>query len=132
MAGYSERALFEKLGMKPQSQWKLIQAPNYYFDILGDVEQVSFESKGQEFDGIHLFTNNIKDLEDRLNALRHMIKKEGMIWVSWYKKSAKIPSELSEDNIRDTAIGLGLVDIKVCEVNEKWSGLKLVWRKENR
>ena len=61
-----------------------------------------------------------------------MIKQDGAIWVSWYKKAAKLPTEITEDTVREVALPLGLVDIKVCAVDEKWSGLKLVIRRENR
>ena len=61
-----------------------------------------------------------------------MIRQDGAIWVSWYKKAAKLPTEITEDMIREAALSLGLVDVKVCAVDEKWSGLKLVIRKENR
>ena len=64
-------------------------------------------------------------------SFRHL-KQSGSFWVSWYKKAAKLPTEITEDTIRDAALPLGLVDVKVCAVDEKWSGLKLVIRKENR
>jgi len=71
-------------------------------------------------------------LYGRLAECVRLIKQNGSIWVSWYKKAAKMPTEITEDTVREAAFPLGLVDVKVCAVDEKWSGLKLVIRKENR
>ena len=86
----------------------------------------------REVDILHIFTNSQDGLLRGLDAGRRAIKQDGTIWVSWYKKAAKMPTELTEDIIREAALPLGLVDVKVCAVDEKWSGLKLVIRKENR
>ena len=67
-----------------------------------------------------------------LDEARGVIRQDGTIWVSWYKKAAKLPTEITEDTIREAALPMGLVDVKVCAVDEKWSGLKLMIRKENR
>jgi len=83
-------------------------------------------------DLLHLFTNSRDELFRVLDEARRVIKQDGMIWVSWYKKAAKLPTEINEDTIRDAALPMGLVDVKVCAVDEKWSGLKLVIRKELR
>ena len=85
-----------------------------------------------EIDLIHLFTNSRDELFSKLALCVRLIKQNGTIWVSWYKKAAKLPTEITEDTVREAAFPLGLVDIKVCAVDEKWSGLKLVIRKENR
>ena len=85
-------------------------------------------SAKKDIDLIHFFTNSLKELEQKLPQLMKEIKKDGTIWVSWYKKSAKKPTELTETEIRDTALAIGLVDVKVCAVDEEWSGLKLVYR----
>jgi hypothetical protein len=85
-----------------------------------------------ELDLIHFFTNSRDELARGLAKFMKLIKQDGAIWVSWYKKAAKLPTEITEDVIRDVCLPLGLVDIKVCAVDEKWSGLKLVIRKENR
>ena len=81
---------------------------------------------------IHLFTNDFNELAESLFDFQNRIKDSGSIWVSWYKKAAKLPTELTEDIIRNTALEMKLVDVKVCAVDEKWSGLKLVIRRENR
>ena len=83
-------------------------------------------------DLVHIFTNSVEELFRTVAISRIAIKQDGMIWVSWYKKAAKLPTELTEDTVREAAFPLGLVDVKVCAVDDKWSGLKLVIRKENR
>lgn len=118
--------------MKGGSRWKLIDYPVHYFEILGDVENVTFVSEGEDLDGVHAFTNRTEDLEQHLIQCSREIHKKGFIWISWYKKSSGLPTEITEDLIRDTALSLGLVDIKVCAVDEHWSALKIVWRVENR
>lgn len=81
----------------------------------------------------HLLTNLFhNDLTANVDNFIDRIKQDGMIWVSWPKKSAKVPTDLTEDVIREVILPLGLVDVKVCAIDEVWSGLKLVIRKENR
>jgi hypothetical protein len=134
MTGYSGTPLVKKLGIKEGFRLKLINPSRNYFELLGNLpaEVQTLKNKNDKADFIHLFTNKISDLEINLKILKDEIKKDGMIWVSWYKKSAGLPTEITEDVIRNTALPLGLVDVKVCAVDEKWSGLKLVWRIENR
>jgi hypothetical protein len=79
-----------------------------------------------DLDFIQFFTKSRAELERQLPKLRKSIKQDGMIWISWPKKSSKVPTDLTEDIIRDTALALKLVDVKVCAVDETWSGLKLV------
>jgi hypothetical protein len=81
---------------------------------------------------IHLFTNSRDELFTKLADLRNVITQDGAIWVSWYKKAANLPTEITEETVREAALPLGLVDVKVCAVDDNWSGLKLVIRKENR
>ena len=80
----------------------------------------------------HLFTTKRRELEQQLALAQSQIKQDGMIWISWPKKSSGVPSEITEDTIRKVALPRGLVDIKVCAVDDTWSGLKLVIRKEKR
>lgn len=112
----------------------LINAPSHYSKITGEfppgTTKVQSDFKNADF--IHLFAKSLAELEKQLPRCLKQLKSDGMIWVSWYKKSAGIPTNLTEDRIRDTALPLGLVDIKVCAVDDQWSGLKLVIRKENR
>lgn len=134
MTGYSGTPLYKKLGIKSGQSIYLQNAPQNYFSLLGEIpNEVHFvENLEANVDIIHLFTNNFNELAESLNDFQNCIKEDGMIWVSWYKKSAKLPSELTEDAVRNNALKLKLVDVKVCAVDEKWSGLKLVIRKEFR
>ncbi|MBC7893307.1 MAG: DUF3052 family protein [Sphingobacteriaceae bacterium] len=133
MPAYSLTPLPQKLGLTPGHRARLLDAPAHFLNLLGDVAgQVLFLDEGSDLDYVHLFVNEIECLENQLSQLRSRIKPNGMIWVSWYKKSAKLPTELTEVRIRETALALGLVDVKVCAVDEQWSGLKLVIRLKDR
>lgn len=134
MIGYSGTPLVKKLGIKPGFKLQFVHAPVQYLDLLGELppDVLIVECAVEPIDLIHLFVKTLAELEAQLPILKDRIVKNGTIWVSWYKKSAKIPTDVNEDAIRDTALALGLVDVKVCAVDEQWSGLKLVWRKENR
>ncbi len=96
----------------------------------GHSQAGSLRSDGVDI--VHLFTNSRDELFSELARLRNTIRQDGAIWVSWYKKAAKLPTEITEDTVREAAFPLGLVDVKVCAVDEKWSGLKVVIRKELR
>ena len=85
-----------------------------------------------EIDAAHLFVTSRDVLQDRLKALIPLLDRDGMIWVSWPKKASKVPTDITEDVIRDVALPMHLVDVKVCSVDDIWSGLKLVIRKEHR
>ncbi len=132
--GYSKTPLIKKLGIKAGYKARFINAPDYYLDILGPLPEdlTLLKSKRKLANFIHLFCKDIASFEKHFFKIKDEIEKDGMIWVSWYKKASKIPTDLNEDIIRNTALNLGLVDVKVCAVDEKWSGLKIVWRKENR
>ena len=133
-AGYSGTPLAKKLGIKEGMTCVVVDPPANYVDLLAplpvNVEIV--EERRANADILHLFTNTRDGLFRGLAGARGLIKENGAIWVSWYKKAAKLPTEITEDTIREAAFSLGLVDVKVCAVDEKWSGLKLVIRKENR
>ncbi len=133
-SGYSKRPLVKKLGIKEGFKVRLVLAPPHFLNLLDPIpEAVEFMSDASEaVDYIHLFAKDVATFEQYFLTLKDEIKKDGMIWVSWYKKSSKIPTDMSEDVIRNMALSLGLVDVKVCAVDEQWSGLKIVWRKENR
>lgn len=132
--GYSGTPLAKKLGIKEGHMIVAVDPPENYVELLSplpaNVEIV--EERRAEIDVFHLFTNSRDDLFRGLAEARGLIKQNGTIWVSWYKKAAKLPTEITEDTVREAALTLGLVDVKVCAVDEKWSGLKLVIRKENR
>lgn len=135
VAGYSSNPLNKKLGLKEGMSVRLVEAPAHYADLVGrDFYKtlVIQNTATNELDLIHLFTNKRVELETMLPRLMEQIKKTGTIWVSWYKKSAGKQTELTENIIRDIALGIGLVDVKVCAVDEDWSGLKLVYRLKDR
>ena len=128
MAGYSQTPLLKKLGIKPEMRIMLIQQPDDYFKLLGLNISEQLTKKGETPDLIHLFVKNNKEFEDSMKKLKPVIKSNTSItvWISWYKKAAKIPTDISEDIIRNYALKNDLVDIKVCAVSDIWSGLKLV------
>lgn len=133
-AGYSGTPLAKKLGIKEGMKVVLIDPPINYRDLVEPLpDGVSIrESLSKDADFVHLFTNSRDGLFRGLDEAKRAIRQDGMIWVSWYKKAAKLPTEITEDAVREAALPLGLVDVKVCAVDEKWSGLKLVIRRENR
>jgi len=134
VAGYSGTPLAKKLGIASGSRVLAIGAPPDYADWLAPLpEDVSFVSKlTGDTAIIHLFCDQRADLARELARLRKAIAPAAAVWVSWPKKSAKVPTDITEDTIREVALPLGFVDIKVCAVSEIWSGLKLVIRKELR
>lgn len=133
-AGYSGTPLVKKLGIKTGFCIRLLNPPPHYFNLLDNLpDALKFiENETDKIDFAHFFVNEIALFEDQLPLLRNQLKPDGMIWVSWYKKAAKKPTELTEDVVRDTALALGLVDVKVCAVDADWSGLKLVIRVRDR
>jgi Protein of unknown function (DUF3052) len=134
MAGYSGTPLAKKLGIKAGMVLHAENAPPNYAALLDPLpENVIFSpAAAEDLDLVHVFTATRTELGRLLGDFLAKIKQNGAIWVSWPKKSSGIRSEITEDTVRDVALPLGLVDIKVCAVDEVWSGLKLVIRKENR
>jgi hypothetical protein len=132
--GYSGTPLAKKLGIKAGFKVVTIGSPVGYSELLAPLpEDVDLtHTVISSADLIHVFTNSRNELFSVLSKYRHLIKQEGVVWVSWYKKSAKLPTEITEDLIREAALPLGFVDVKVCAIDENWSGLKLVIRRENR
>ncbi len=128
MAGYSGTKLEKKLGYRDNFRVRVIHAPDNYFDLLPDLPktvQIIKDSRIKK-NLIHYFSKNAEELYSILPDLKSEIESNGMIWVSWPKKSSKVYSDLTEDFIRNFALKIGLVDIKVCSVDDTWSGLKLV------
>ena len=134
MAGYSGTLLARKLGIKPGAIVVLINAPANYRKLLGKLGNgVEFTSQVRANSNfIHFFTTHRSKLEKQLRRLRTKIADAGTLWVSWAKKSSGVATDITEDVIREVALPLGFVDIKVCAVDETWSGLKLMIRRENR
>lgn len=133
-SGYSGTPLAKKLGIKTNFRVKTKQAPSNYLELLAPLPDgaiVSAKLKAP-VDIYHLFTKSRSQLEVGVpNAIKE-IHQDGAIWVSWPKKSSGVKSDMTEGVIREVALPLKLVDIKVCAVDETWSGLKLVIRKEHR
>ena len=134
MAGYSGTPLAKKLGIKEGSQLLLVDAPDAYLALLGPlpggVQLVTQLSEATDI--VQIFSARRDELQQLLASYRAKLKPTGVVWVSWPKKAAKLPTDITEDIIREVALPMGYVDIKVCAVNEIWSGLKLVIRKELR
>jgi hypothetical protein len=134
MAGYSKTPLAQKLGIKPEAKVTALNAPANYRKLLAPLPaSVSFTDKataGAKF--VHLFVTERRVLEKELKRLRGLIYDAGVLWISWPKKSTGLGSDITEDVIREVCLPLGFVDIKVCAVDETWSGLKLMIRRENR
>jgi len=134
MAGCSGTPLLKKLGIKPRDVVYAMAPPTDYVRLLGPLpDKARIVSRmPRQANVIHLFCKQRTELERLLPSLRERIVQDGMVWVSWPKKASGIPSSITEDVIRSIALPLGLVDIKVCAVDEVWSGLKLVIRLQNR
>jgi hypothetical protein len=134
MTGYSGTPLPQKLGIKPGLTVVTINAPANYRRLLGKVpDRVTFSERlksGSSF--VHLFTSRRSEMQKEMSILRDKISDNGTIWVSWPKKSSGVSTDVTEDVIREIALPLGFVDIKVCAVDDTWSGLKLMIRRENR
>jgi len=127
-AGYSGTPLLKKLGINPNHKLLLINEPDNYFDLLESNVTEQLCKKNETPDLIHLFSKNTKEFEHEMKKIIPIIKRNPniTIWVSWYKKSAGIATDIAEDVIRNFALGNDLVDVKVCAVSDIWSGLKLV------
>ncbi|AZO10666.1 MULTISPECIES: DUF3052 domain-containing protein [unclassified Mesorhizobium] len=139
-AGYSGTPLPAKLGLKDGMVAAFIALPA---ELEGLAEAVDFAevdrlaewaaiSGNQKYDAVHAFTRQRAEIEGGLTGIEAAIKRDGMVWVSWPKKASKVPTDVTEDVIRAEALKRDLVDVKVAAVNEIWSGLKLVIRKDRR
>ncbi len=134
MAGYSGKSITQKLGIKPGFCIFVSGAPKAYGEIVGDLPDGAkiVPRLRTSLDMVHLFATRSAGLAGKLSDCRAAIAPAGMIWVSWPKKSSGVATDLSDIAVRDTALPLGLVDIKVCAIDETWSGLKFVIPKEQR
>lgn len=133
-AGYSGTPLAKKLGIKEASHVLLVGAPEDFANLLEPLPAgvVLERNVGPRVDIAHIFVTQKEELGEQLNALRRTLKPDAILWVSWPKKASKVPTTVTEDTIRELALPIGFVDVKVCAVSEIWSGLKLVVRKEQR
>jgi Protein of unknown function (DUF3052) len=134
MAGYSGTPLARKLGIKTGAVILTVNAPSHYAALLDPLPEGTtiVQSTTERPDLVHIFTTKRAELADALETYKSSIKQDGAIWISWPKKASRVASEVTEDTVREVALPLGLVDIKVCAVDEVWSGLKLVIRREHR
>jgi hypothetical protein len=127
-AGYSGTPLPKKLGIKPGATLYLDGAPGDYPSEGATVAR----SITSRVDLVHLFTKSAGELNAKLRRYRERIRDDATVWVSWPKKASKVPTDITEDVIREIALPLGFVDVKVCAIDHVWSGLKLVIRREHR
>lgn len=135
MAGYSGTPLAQKLGIKPGSTVLALNAPKDYAALLAPLpDGVAIVAKPNKSGAniVHLFVVSSAEFERDLPNARAAMTTDGAMWVSWYKKAAKIKTDVTEDVIRNRALKTDLVDVKVCAVSDVWSGLKLVVRKHLR
>jgi hypothetical protein len=133
-SGYSVKPLHEKLGYKPGSTIAFVALPDHLADLSASVDFGKVAKRGdwsrplgpQTYDTIHAFTSSRAELAAGLAKLRKYLNADGMIWISWPKKSAHVPTDVTEDVVRAEALKRDLVDVKVAAVDDIWSGLKLV------
>lgn len=127
-AGYSGTPLLKKLGIKENFSICLINAPAHYFSLFSEpFPAVSYpEDPDIKVDFIHYFPSDAETYTHEIKNLQSRIKSKGMIWVSWFKRSSGIPTDITEDLIRNIALQNRLVDVKVCAIDDQYSGLKLV------
>jgi len=134
VAGYSQRSLSQKLGIKPGTQVVVLGAPKTYRSLLGRLpagaKLQARLPKATQF--IHRFVRHRDELEPELPRLAGALSDNGALWISWPKKTSGVETDLTENVIREIGLAEGLVDVKVCAVDEVWSGLKFVRRMEHR
>ena len=134
MAGYSGTPLAKKLGIKEGHDVALLGAPDRFGDELeGLPDAVTLRQRAiGTNDVIVSFHSKRADLERKVPSLLKALAVDGGLWIAWPKRASKLPTDITEDTVRDVFLPLGLVDNKVCAINEVWSGLRVVWRRENR
>lgn len=132
-SGYSGTPLWKKLGLKDGARSCVINPPDTYHRVLlKGAPDANWDAGHDSPEFVHLFSVHRAELETLLPELLNSMDRDAMIWVSWPKKASKVATDITEDTIREVALPLGLVDVKVCAVDATWSGLKLMIRKELR
>ncbi len=136
MAGYSKNPLYKKLGIKDGYNCLIYNTPDDYFDLLGSIPSESeFTDElgsSSSYDFIHVFVTSATRLESNLKYWKSALKKDGSLWISWPKGGSEISTDLNGNVVRNFGLQNGLVDVKVCAVDEDWSGLKFMYRKKDR
>ena len=134
MAGYSGTPLAKKLGIKPGQRIVVLSGPSGYRKTLGALpERVNCaERLSDKLDLIQLFVTSQAELKQRFNQAKRCLAVDGALWISWPKKASGVATDLTENVVRENGLALGLVDVKVCAVDETWSGLKFVYRLKDR
>lgn len=134
MAGYSGTPLVKKLGIKPGQRIALLSEPGQYRQTLGPLpDKVSCAQQlSEKLDFIQLFVTSRAELKSRFAQAKRCLATDGSLWISWPKKASGVATDLNENAVREIGLALGLVDVKVCAVDETWSGLKFVFRLKDR
>jgi len=136
MAGYSGTPLPKKLGIREGDRLLILQAPKGFAALLGklpaSVTVRSRPAEKKQFDVVVFFETELEALRNRFRDLVQVLNPAGGLWVAWPKKASKMPTDITEDRVREVALPAGLVDNKVCAIDETWSGLRCVIRRENR
>ena len=132
--GYSETPLAKKLNLRDDQRVWFHAMPESVQDEIGEyaLDLIFVADPAEGIDAAHIFVTTREELSSLLATLRNQIATDGHIWVSWPKQASKVPTDVTQDTIREVALPTGLVDTKVCAVDETWSGLKLVIRKDLR
>jgi hypothetical protein len=133
-AGYSGTPLVQKLGIKPGSRMRVVNAPSHYLQLLGELPAgVRFRRATRgALDFVHYFAVSQRDLLAKLPTLKQHLSPTGVLWISWPKRTSALAHNVSESIVREAGLNTGLVDVKICAVDEDWSGLKFVWRLKDR
>jgi hypothetical protein len=134
MAGYSGTPLVQKLGIKPDSRLLAVHAPADFATTLGPLPDGAtwLTAAAKDLDFALLFVTGLDDLCDRFSTLAARLAPNGMLWVAWPKRASGVPTDLSDNVVRETGLAAGLVDVKVCAIDDTWSGLKFVYRLKDR
>lgn len=133
VAGYSGKPVWQKLGLRAGQAVRVEDAPADYAGLVGLAgSELQLLGARAGFEFAHVFASRRMRLEHLLPRLARRLPATGTLWISWPKKTSSLASDISEDSIREIALPLGLVDVKVCAIDADWSALKLVWRKEHR
>ncbi|NNF62686.1 MAG: DUF3052 family protein [Acidimicrobiia bacterium] len=134
-AGYSGTPLATKLGIKPSSTLLVVNDPGHFDEIVAPLPPGVARRKRASRGGVNvvvLFVRSRGELDRRIDVMTKAVFPDGGVWVAWPKRASGIPTDMTEDVIREVVLPMGLVDNKVCAIDETWSGLRVVWRRERR